>query len=141
MNERTNCPFCKRIAAGEYDYEDTWSVAFQPLLPVTPGHFLVVPRKHVAHALESPGSAGKALEFAGYLANQMGLEAANFITSAGLAATQSVFHLHVHVVPRHADDGLVLPWTHQRDELLKLPGAVSGELLKLPGAVSPEVPS
>lgn len=44
----------------------------------------------------------------------MGLESANFITSAGPAATQSVFHLHVHLVPRFEDDGLILPWTGQR---------------------------
>ena len=45
-----DCPFCARIAAGEYDYFDKQSVAFQPLNPVTPGHFLAVPRKHVATA-------------------------------------------------------------------------------------------
>jgi histidine triad (HIT) family protein len=111
----SDCVFCARIERGEYDYEDKWSVAFQPLSPVTPGHFLVVPRKHVSHALESPRSAGKALELAGYLANQMSLESANFITSAGKAATQSVFHLHVHVVPRREGDGLALPWTGQAE--------------------------
>lgn len=109
-----DCPFCQRIKRGEYDYEDRYNVAFQPLNPVTPGHFLVVPRVHVAHALEAPGSAGRALTFAGYLANQMGLESANFITSAGALATQTVFHLHVHVVPRRPGDGLALPWTGQQ---------------------------
>lgn len=109
------CVFCDRIKAGEFDYFDKWSVAFQPLNPVTPGHFLVVPRKHVSHALESPGSAGKALELAGYLANQMGLESANFITSAGEPASQSVMHLHVHIVPRTEGDRLVLPWTDQQE--------------------------
>jgi histidine triad (HIT) family protein len=118
------CPFCKRIAAGEYDYDNDRCVAFQPLNPVTPGHFLVVPRRHVSNAFANPLLAGKALTFAGYLANQMGLGAANFITSAGLDATQSVFHLHLHVVPRRPGDGLVLPWTHQQAELAKLPGAV-----------------
>jgi histidine triad (HIT) family protein len=108
-----SCPFCQRIERQEFDYSDRWSVAFQPLAPVVPGHFLVVPRKHVAHALESPGSAGKALELAGYLANQMSLESVNFITSAGTAATQTVFHLHIHIIPRHEGDGLALPWTGQ----------------------------
>jgi diadenosine tetraphosphate (Ap4A) HIT family hydrolase len=41
------------------------------------------------------------------------LGAANFITSAGRDATQTVFHLHIHIVPRHAGDGLALPWTGQ----------------------------
>ena len=61
---RDDCVFCDRIKRGEYDYDDKWSVAFRPLHPVTPGHFLVVPRKHVSHALESPRSAGKALDMA-----------------------------------------------------------------------------
>lgn len=111
----TDCPFCDRVERGEFDYDDRYSVAFRPLHPVTPGHFLVVPRRHVAHALEGPGHAGRALTFAGYLANQMGLAACNFITSAGVAATQSVPHLHVHVIPRREGDGLHLPWTGQAE--------------------------
>src|SRR5258708_25057224 len=107
------CVFCKRIKAGEYDYGTAVSVAFQPLLPVTPGHFLVVPREHVSDALESPHRASQAMRFAAALANEMGLKAANFITSAGKDATQTVFHLHIHVVPRRPGDGLALPWTNQ----------------------------
>ena len=111
----SDCPFCDRIAAGEFAYSDadSRSVAFQPLNPVTPGHFLVVPRKHVTSALDMPELAGRALEFAADLAAEMGLESCNFITSAGLAATQTVMHLHVHVVPRRDGDGLALPWTGQ----------------------------
>lgn len=108
-----DCPFCKRVDAGEFDYEDRYCVAFQPINPVTQGHFLVVPRRHVAHAIDSPLAAGRALGFAASLAGIMELEAANFITSAGSDATQTVFHLHVHVVPRHEGDGLTLPWTGQ----------------------------
>lgn len=107
------CPFCGRIKNGEFDYYDGYNVAFQPLNPVTPGHFLVVPRTHVPHALAGPNYAGRALKYAAYLASQMGLESANFITSAGSDATQTVFHLHVHVVPRREGDGLHLPWTGQ----------------------------
>jgi histidine triad (HIT) family protein len=110
-----DCPFCGRIKRGEFDYRDDYNVAFQPLNPVTAGHFLVVPRRHVAHALEGPNYAGRALKFAGYLASRMGLTACNFITSAGAAATQSVMHLHVHVVPRADGDGLHLPWTGQAE--------------------------
>jgi histidine triad (HIT) family protein len=110
-----NCPFCDRVTYGEYDYENVSNVAFRPLRPVTPGHFLVVPRKHVASALEAPSRAASALAFAAHLAAGMGLEAANFITSAGGAATQTVFHLHVHVVPRRDGDGLALPWSGQAE--------------------------
>jgi histidine triad (HIT) family protein len=109
-----DCPFCKRIEAGQYDYESLGSVAFQPLNPVTPGHFLVVPRKHVADAFEVPRITGYAAQFAAALAKEMGLESCNLITSVGSAATQTVRHLHWHVVPRRALDGLHLPWTEQK---------------------------
>jgi histidine triad (HIT) family protein len=107
------CPFCDRIAAGQYDYDNAVAVAFQPLNPVTPGHFLAVPRVHVTDAMDSPLAASRAMRLAAGLAGQMGLRACNFITSAGAAATQTVFHLHVHVVPRREGDGLALPWTGQ----------------------------
>ena len=112
----TDCPFCARIAAGEYDYFNVSNVAFRPLNPVTPGHFLAVPRKHVQHALEAPSRAASALAFAAHLANEMDLTDCNFITSAGAVASQTVFHLHVHVVPRREGDGLALPWTGQKRE-------------------------
>ena len=111
----TDCPFCGRIERGEFDYDDRHSVAFRPLNPVTPGHFLVVPRRHVSHALESPALAGLALQFAVHLATRMDLAAVNFITSAGAEATQTVFHLHLHAVPRREGDGLALPWTGQQE--------------------------
>ena len=112
----TNCPFCDRIAAGEYDYSDDHAVAFKPLNPVTPGHILVVPRQHIVSALEplAPITLGGCMRLAAILARQMDLTDCNFINSAGRAATQTVFHLHVHVVPRREGDGLHLPWTGQR---------------------------
>lgn len=107
----TDCVFCT-IVAGQSpativaEWDD--AIAFRPLTPVTPGHMLVVPRVHVADAAEDPAvfaaTAWRASELAaGHLAS-------NIITSAGRAATQSVFHLHVHVVPRSPDDGLMVPW-------------------------------
>jgi histidine triad (HIT) family protein len=109
-----DCVFCDRVERGEYDYDDEYNVTFQPLNPVTPGHFLVVPRKHIKSALTVPISAGRAFAFAAELASLMDLSDFNLITSAGKYATQTVFHLHVHVVPRHENDGLVLPRTDQK---------------------------
>lgn len=105
------CAFCA-IVAGEApatmvaEWPD--AVAFRPLTPVTPGHALVVPRQHVADAAEDPEVFAATARRAAELAGQS--PSSNIITSAGLAATQSVFHLHVHVVPRTADDGLMVPW-------------------------------
>jgi histidine triad (HIT) family protein len=118
-----NCPFCDRVERGLYDYDDQHNAAFQPLNPVAPGHFLVVPKKHTASALTSPLYAGRAAAFAAELARLMELDDFNLITSAGRWATQSVFHLHVHVVPRREGDGLTLPWTGQAEREGRAPDA------------------
>jgi histidine triad (HIT) family protein len=107
------CVFCE-IAAGEAPAKlvGTWdeAIAFVPLNPVTPGHVLVIPKRHVADATEDPKVSGAVMSAAAELATPP----CNIITSAGSEATQTVFHLHLHVVPRRAGDGLVLPWTGDR---------------------------
>lgn len=127
----SDCPFCDRIATREYDFTDARSVAFQPLNPVVPGHFLVVPRMHCSSALGNPIQAGHAMRYAAFMALQMELGAVNFITSAGAAATQSVPHLHIHVVPRREGDGLHLPWTGQGDDLVTVRRSDLGEVLRM----------
>jgi histidine triad (HIT) family protein len=109
----SGCPFCKRIANGEYDEEPRRGCyIFEPLNPVTPGHVLVVPGEHVRDAAVAPATASAVMFEAASLAQRLG-GAANIITSIGLLATQTVYHLHVHVVPRREGDGLHLPWTGQ----------------------------
>jgi histidine triad (HIT) family protein len=110
----TDCPFCARIAAGEYDAGDGYAVTFEPLNPVTSGHRLFVPRSHVADALTRPVITGHVMEYAARWAYGHDLAPCNLITSAGAEATQSVFHLHIHLVPRRDGDGLALPWSGQR---------------------------
>jgi len=113
-----NCVFCERIQNGEYDAigdkpEVVW---FEPLNPVAPGHLLFVTSHHVESAITGPYEAAMAVESAASYAKVNGLTSCNLITSAGIEATQTVFHLHVHLVPRRANDGLALPWTHPRNE-------------------------
>jgi histidine triad (HIT) family protein len=86
-------------------------VVFEPLSPVTPGHLLVVPKMHADNAAENPPLTGKVMLAASVMAGKF--PSANIITSIGAAATQSVAHLHLHVVPRRVGDGLHLPWTGQ----------------------------
>lgn len=106
------CPFCARIAAEDFAFARMGSVVFEPLNPVTPGHLLVVPRKHVAHfGLDRDTDAFTMLLAAELVARDGDF---NVITSKGPAATQTVQHLHVHVVPRRPGDGLTLPWTGQQ---------------------------
>ena len=107
------CRFCERIKNGAYVYSNVNAVAFPPLNPVVPGHYLVVPRVHVEDALREPEVTGDTMEFAAYTAWSRGIIAANFITSVGSAATQTIFHLHIHIVPRKEGDGIQLPWSNQ----------------------------
>ena len=108
-----DCPFCQRIAAGDYHpTSNDFTVRFEPLNPVTPGHMLFLPREHVANAALSPDSAAKAVRAASIWGRRMD-QHFNLITSTGTLATQTVMHLHVHYVPRRLDDGLPLPWTGQ----------------------------
>ncbi|MEU3982863.1 HIT family protein [Streptomyces sp. NPDC026672] len=78
---------------------------------VAKGHVMVLPRVHVRDAGTDPGATAAVMRRAAELMAE--LPAANIITSKGIEATQSVFHLHVHVVPRQTDDDLPLPWTPQ----------------------------
>jgi histidine triad (HIT) family protein len=108
------CVFCRLIREGAYDGEHDGIVDFAPLHPVVPGHRLVVPKVHVADALEDPWLTGRVMAYAANLARAGNLHPCNIMTSAGAEATQSVFHLHAHVVPRREGDGLMLPWTEQQ---------------------------
>lgn len=110
-----DCVFCGRIERGEYDDGDAFAVTFRPLKPVGPGHRLFVPRVHVADALEDPMVTAMAVRYATEWAGRQGLGALNLITSRGPEATQSVFHMHWHLVPRLKHDGYHLPWTNQED--------------------------
>lgn len=112
------CPFCE-IAAGtgkaRMVYEDAHTLAFFPLAPATRGHTLVVPRAHAAD-LWAMGEAdaqrlfdtvmvvGRALHAV------LGPDGMNVINSAGAAATQTVFHTHVHLVPRRPGDAMGPIW-------------------------------
>lgn len=108
-----DCPFCA-IAAddrhGQILHRAEHAFVIEPLGPVTPGHRLVIPYTHVADATADPHLAGQVVELAARYAAQTG-EQCNIITSVGPLATQTVFHLHVHVVPRREHDALALPWT------------------------------
>ena len=88
------------------------AIAIEPLDPVTDGHILVLPVEHVQDAAANPSITAATMFRAAQLMEHS-VDAFNLITSAGRDATQTVMHLHIHIVPRHADDGLALPWTGQ----------------------------
>lgn len=115
MTSSQNCAFCA-IAEGRApativrEWPD--ALAIRPRSGgVNLGHVMVVPRTHVADAGTDPELTAAVMRRAAELMAEH--PAANLITSKGAEATQSVYHLHVHLVPRQADDGLPLPWTPQ----------------------------
>lgn len=116
------CPFCRPnwpnldIVERAIPIGPTGLVAIiRPLNPVTEGHVLVIHGHHdesVAESFESSRRAALLMAVAADYVNVNQLQA-NIITSIGPAATQSVRHTHIHVVPRSEGDGLKLPWTDQ----------------------------
>ena len=121
----TPCLFC-RVVSGDLPahvvYEDEFTVAFLDHRPLFPGHALVVPRAHVETLLDLP-SAAVAPVFAAVQmlarAVERGLGAAGSFVAVNNRISQSVPHLHVHVVPRRPKDGLkgfFWPRGHYRDE-------------------------
>lgn len=107
------CPFCE-IVAGRApatvirEWDD--ALAIVPLGPVVDGHTLVIPREHVTDFADDPDITGATARRAAQLCRDLDLVHANLITSRGVHASQSVFHLHQHLVPRAENDGLALPW-------------------------------
>jgi histidine triad (HIT) family protein len=104
------CVFCDIVAGrAPADIFHEWddALAIVPLNPVTPGHLLVIPKIHVADVGHDPEISAATMRRAAELAAS---QWCNVITSRGRVATQSVFHLHLHIVPRAENDGLALPW-------------------------------
>ncbi len=110
----TDCVFCEIVAGrARAQIVRGWddALAIVPLGPVVDGHLLVIPRTHVTDFADDPDVTAATMRRAAQLMQQTD-QPMNVITSKGTEATQSVFHLHLHLVPRVVDDGLALPWDH-----------------------------
>ncbi len=116
-----DCLFCK-IVAGEIPAtivgEDERTVAIMDINPATRGHVLVIPRTHAADLLEIEiddlaACAAAAQRLALLMTERLDADGVNLVNSCGREAWQTVFHFHLHVIPRYAGDPLRLPWTPQ----------------------------
>lgn len=125
----TNCIFCK-IANGEIPsktlYEDEKFRVILDLGPAARGHALILPKDHYASLYELPDEmAGEVMKLAKKMATQMtdrlGCEGFNLVQNNGELAGQTVFHFHMHLIPRYRDDGQKIGWK---------PGEVSQEELE-----------
>ena len=113
-----DCIFCK-IIRGEIPcfkvLEDADVLALMDVNPIAPGHVLVIPKHHAKDILETPlDCVGKVFAGAGRAARAvqktLAPDGINILQANGPGAKQSVFHLHVHVIPRGMDDGLSMNW-------------------------------
>jgi histidine triad (HIT) family protein len=133
-----DCLFC-RIVSGEIPStrvdEDDRTVAFMDINPATRGHLLVVPREHSADVLEIgdedlEACVRMARRLSARVKERLGADGVNLLNSCGRAAWQTVFHFHLHVVPRYEDDPLELPWVPSpgdQDEIAATASQIRGE--------------
>jgi histidine triad (HIT) family protein len=117
-----DCLFCK-IVAGDIPstrvYEDERTIAFMDINPATRGHALVIPREHAGDLLtigpeDLAATSAAAQRLAARAKERLGADGVNLLNCCGAAAWQTVWHFHLHVIPRYADDperdDLRLPW-------------------------------
>ena len=116
-----DCPFCKIVRSETQSYivfEDDLSLAFLDRRPVFPGHCLLIPKSHYETLIDLPASLVAPLfQNAQLLARAMeqGLQAEGTFVAINNRISQSVPHLHIHIVPRHKKDGLKgFFWPRQR---------------------------
>jgi histidine triad (HIT) family protein len=133
-----DCLFCG-IVAGSIPSQtidsDERTVAFMDINPATPGHALVVPRVHSADLIEIEdedltATVLAARRLARRMKDVLATDGINLINSCGAAAWQTVFHFHIHVVPRYEDDPLKLPWIPEpgdSDEIAAVAAKLRGD--------------
>ena len=115
---KDDCIFCK-LANGVFEtnviYEDNDFTVILDAAPATKGHALILPKSHYANIYELDEEiAGKAFKLAKKLAGDMtsklNCDGFNIVQNNGEAAGQTVFHFHMHLIPRYNDDGQKILW-------------------------------
>lgn len=136
MTVKDDCIFCAigaRTGPAEVVEADDRAIAFLDISPATRGHTLVIPRNHADSLLEIDAEdlahvAKMAQSIAKRMPDALGCEGVNLLNSCGSAAWQTVFHFHMHVIPRYTDDPLKLPWIPEAPQFEGLPAVA--ELLR-----------
>ena len=132
MSEK-GCIFCK-IANGEIPsatlYEDEMFRVILDVSPASEGHALILPKQHFENILDMPDEIGAkvliiAKDIAGKLMNVLKCDGLNILQNNGSKAGQTVFHFHMHLIPRYDHDDVQLGWTPgslsdtKKEEILK----------------------
>jgi histidine triad (HIT) family protein len=128
-----DCLFCK-IVAGELPAtivaDDERTIAFMDINPATRGHALVIPRAHARDLYDVDPEdlaavAVAAQRLATRVRDNLGADGVNLLNSSGAAAWQTVFHFHVHVIPRYEGDPLRLPWVPASGDMDEITAAAA----------------
>lgn len=120
-----NCIFCAivdGVIPAAKVYEDDHILAFMDINPANPGHILVIPKRHYRNIFDiDVEMAGKIMRVGTRLASvvktALNPDGLNLLQSSESAAFQTVFHFHLHLIPRWEDDSLVLPWQPQQGDI------------------------
>lgn len=135
---KDDCIFCK-IAAGEIPsktiYEDDKYRVILDLGPATRGHALILPKNHYANLFELPEEDAKeviclAKKMATIMKDKLGCDGFNLVQNNGEAAGQTVFHFHMHLIPRYENDGQEIGWkpgSPSQDELEEIKKQIAGK--------------
>ena len=132
------CIFCAIVAErapAQVVDEDDHTLAFMDINPATRGHALVIPKQHSADLFEISDADLQrttlaARRLAGRISQTLRPDGFNILNSCGAVAWQTVFHFHLHVVPRYEDDPLELPWVPEpgeMDEIARLAAQIRGD--------------
>lgn len=126
-----DCVFCK-IVAGEIPAfvvdQDEQTLTFMDIAPATRGHALAIPKRHATDLWEiQPDQlaavAAAAQRQALRARDRLGAAGVNLLNSCGQRAWQTVFHFHIHVIPRYEGDPLRLPWTPRPGDMDEIAAA------------------
>ncbi len=113
-----DCIFCEIIAGNipaAKVYEDEHVFAFMDIAPANPGHTLVIPKQHYRNIFDMPTEVGcrimqATIPIANAIRIALNADGLNLFQSNEAAGFQTVFHFHLHIIPRWAGDPLRLPW-------------------------------
>ncbi len=123
-----DCIFCA-IVAGQIPatkvYENEAVLAFMDIAPANPGHLLVIPKSHYRNIFDMPTAVGSqimeaAIQLATAMREALNPDGLNLFQSNEAAGFQTVFHFHLHLIPRWEDDALRLPWKPSNGDLASI---------------------
>jgi histidine triad (HIT) family protein len=135
----SDCLFCK-IVAGEIPsirvFENDDTLAFMDINPANEGHVLAIPKEHWEDLVAVPdallaATAQTAKKIAAAIKETLDPYGINLVQANGKGAAQSVFHFHMHILPRSKGDELMLNWglrAGEIDAIKRLAGRISGQL-------------